>query len=50
MSGPEWTPQLLAELDRRRRSGGYPRRADIDWLKALGVYDVARPTPRKLAA
>lgn len=36
-----WTPELLDELERRRRNRMYPLRPDIEWLTALGVYDTS---------
>lgn len=43
-----WTPENLAELQRRRHGGPgeygnrYPTGDDIAWLRSLGVYDVPR--------
>lgn len=39
-----WTPERLAELNRRRRTSDYPRPHDIAWLTSLGVYTVPRRT------
>lgn len=40
-----WTDERLAELARRRQDCHYPQRADITWLRSLGVYDVPRSAP-----
>lgn len=46
-----WTPENLAELNRRRLRSHYPKADDIAWLRHLGVYQVPRsPTAEEGAA